>query len=91
MDRISRAEWKISRQRMVPQWCIGSREAFDLVKMMIEYKIRTLKVLETVKDESEKAELSAAESKPMVPALLIQMVLNRVEITPCHHGMDQEG
>ena len=39
---------------MVPLWCIGSREAFDLAKMMIEYKIKTLKDLESVKDERDK-------------------------------------
>ena len=39
---------------MVPLWCIGSRESFELAKMMIEYKIRTLKDLESVKDERDK-------------------------------------
>ena len=39
---------------MVPLWCIGSREAFDLAKLMIDYQISTLKDLEHVKDERDK-------------------------------------
>ncbi|XP_063725051.1 RNA-binding protein FXR1-like isoform X2 [Symsagittifera roscoffensis] len=42
------------QEHMVPLWCIGSREAFELAKMMIEYKIKTLKDLESVKDERDK-------------------------------------
>ena len=41
-------------QGMVPLWCIGSREAFDLAKLMIDYQISTLKDLENVKDERDK-------------------------------------